>query len=266
MFKKVLLLTCLVFHIFSMVFAQQHLIIHSKFLQQPDTVCYFIPATYSKNEFPAVILLHGWNGNHCQWNKIISLQSLADSMQMVFICPDGLKNSWYINSPIQKSSSWSDFFRLEFFPEIIEKLPIDTNKVFITGLSMGGYGALYNFSLNPHRFIMAGSISGTVNLNHPTLSQLGIQKHFGKNSVGQNQEYNLIESLKKANVDQKKKILISCGEQDIYYNDNVEFFKNLASFHANALFLPAKGGHNYKYWKEALMQQLNCLNEYLLHE
>ena len=70
-------------------------------------------------------------------------------MWFIIICPDGLKDSYYINSPKDDSQQYLDFFIYDLIPQIQKKYQIDNNAKLITGNSMGGYGALYIF-LNNH--------------------------------------------------------------------------------------------------------------------
>ena len=45
-----------------------------------------------------------------QWNTIINVQKYADAYGFIIVCPDGLKDSWYINSPRKQMSKFEDFF------------------------------------------------------------------------------------------------------------------------------------------------------------
>jgi S-formylglutathione hydrolase FrmB len=145
--------------------AQDQIIYQSKNLQKPDTTWVFKPKDIKKDEKrPLIFLLHGYAGNYKQWNNIMNAQKYADEYGFIIVCPDGLFSSWYINSPIKKDSQFETFFFEELFNDIKKKYLVDEKNIFITGLSMGGHGALHLFIKKTELFNSAGSTSGGIKL------------------------------------------------------------------------------------------------------
>ena len=94
----------------------------------------------------AVYLLHGYTGNETDWlTKNPNLSNIADEKSVIIVCPDG-KNSWYLDSPTRKDSQYETFISVELVNYIDAHYPTISNRKHraITGLSMGGHGALYN--------------------------------------------------------------------------------------------------------------------------
>src|SRR2546428_7603188 len=143
--------------------AQDQLILQSVKIPSEDTVWVFKPSDYSvAKTYPTIFLLHGWLGNYKQWNSIMDAQKYADEYGFIIVCPDGFYSSWYLNSPLKANYQYVDFFYETLLPEIKSKYKVNENNVFITGLSMGGHGALNIFLEHPELFKSAGSTSGGV--------------------------------------------------------------------------------------------------------
>ena len=93
------------------------------------------------------------------------LGKIADEKGIIFVCPDG-KNSWYWDSPKNPSYRYETFISNELINYIDANYPTvaSRDKRAITGLSMGGHGALYNAIRHKDVFGAAGSTSGGVDI------------------------------------------------------------------------------------------------------
>lgn len=126
-----------------------------------------------------VYLLHGYGGNETTWPGLKpELKDYADRENLIFVCPNG-ENSWYWDSPLNEDSQFETFVSRELVSYVdghYRTLP-SREKRAITGLSMGGHGALWLAIRHQDVFGAAGSTSG--GLEHPAFSgQLG---HEGTN-------------------------------------------------------------------------------------
>lgn len=130
-----------------------------------------LPAYYAKNKrvYPVLYLLHGGYGHFNDWllktpDKMI-VQNLSDQYNLIIVMPEGEVFSYYIDSPVDKDSQFETYVT----KEVIEKIDNTYRTVkdkkgrAITGLSMGGYGALYLSIRHPDLFCAAGSMSGALN-------------------------------------------------------------------------------------------------------
>ena len=64
---------------------------------------------------------------------------------IIIVCPDGNKTRWYFDSPVDSSSQYETYISKELISEVDKKYNTNASKNgrAITGLSMGGHGALY---------------------------------------------------------------------------------------------------------------------------
>ena len=164
------------------VFAQDTLVISKPYIPYPDTTLIFTPQNSSQlNKISLIFLLHGWSGNYAQWNIITNLQSYADKYKMIIVCPDGFYDSWYLDNTFEPRVQFERFFWNDLVPEILQKYKVDSTKIFISGLSMGGHGALMLFLKHPDFFLSAGSTSGILDLT-AFPEKWGIKKEIGRAS------------------------------------------------------------------------------------
>jgi len=243
--------------------AQEQWIIKSENLTRRDTVLIFKPADYDvKKEYPLAYLLHGYSENYRQWAGIIDCQKIADQYQMILVLPDGFV-SWYVNSPYQKGSRMEDFFFKELVPKVHAAFKIDRRNIFITGLSMGGYGALRYFIKHQDYFNAAGSTSGGVIVDAHILQQAS-QMFFNNNRVtndltfllgdpGKNDwhQYSITDLLKSQK--HVKPFIIDCGTEDILFPGTLELRMVADSLKIPITYIVQPGNHNAGYWQQAIL-------------
>jgi putative tributyrin esterase len=252
--KLVILITILAF-CFS-AFAQEQIIYQSKNLPKTDTTWVFKPKQYKKlDKLPVMFLLHGYSGNYKQWNGIMDAQKYADEYGFIIVCPDGLFSSWYLNSPAKADSQFETFFFDELYPDIKQKYKVDNGNIFISGLSMGGHGALYLFIKRPELFSGAGSTSGGVKLSDG-FGKFGLGELLG-NPLADNElwkkfsVYDNIDKLK----GNTKPIIFDCGASDFFYVSNNQLKQKCDELKLNATYISQPGAHNKMYWAKSIKQQ-----------
>src|SRR3954466_2349436 len=145
--------------------------IRSKWMNKTYKAVIVLPASYALDTkaYPVLYLLHGGYGHFDDWIKKVPdktvVQGLADQYNMVVVMPEGEVFSYYLNSPVNKESQFETYIT----KEVVEKIDNtyrtikDKKGRAITGLSMGGYGALYLSVRHPGLFCAAGSMSGALN-------------------------------------------------------------------------------------------------------
>lgn len=239
-------------------FSQEQLIYNSKNLAKPDTTWVFKPKDYQqKDKLPVLFLLHGYGGNYKQWHNIMDAQKYANEYGFIIVCPDGLFSSWYINSPVKGDMQFESFFFDELLPDMKSKYKVDPDNVFISGLSMGGHGALYLFIKHQELFKSAGSTSGGIKLSDG-FGKYGLGAILGNPPADSElwKTYSvtsLIDQLK----GNKKPFIFDCGADDFFYQSNNELKQKCDQLKLNATYISQPGAHNKAYWAKSIKQQFD---------
>ena len=257
--------------------AQEQIVFSSPFLQTNDTVLIFTPFGYEAgNRNPTLFLLHGWSGDYSNWNNRVPLQEVSDKYGFIIVCPDGFYNSWYLNSSNPKGMQWRHFFDQELYPEVQKRYHTTPDLCFITGLSMGGHGALNIFIDDPSRFRSAGSMSGVMDLRKTSLSATEVAKVLG--DFTPDNEYfdsesviNRIDQLQVSNKVQDSEttyknnylLVISCGYEDIYSIHSEELSQKCRNLEIPHTLLLTPGNHSWKYWEFALDLHITLFSKML---
>lgn len=254
--------------------AQEQWILKSEYIAKPDTVLVFKPKAYSETEkFPLVYLLHGYSQNYKQWSQTTDLQKWADQYNFIIVTPDGF-TSYYLNSPIDKHSGYEDFFFKELVPKVHQSYHIDDKNIFISGLSMGGYGALRYLIMHPDYFNTAGSTSGALEIDNiifEKASQLfwktnrmadDMAKNIGNPKTTHWNDYS-ISTLLKQNPDFKKPFIFDCGTEDIFYPVAEKLNILTDSLNIPATFIMQPGNHNTAYWNKSIEHHFVYFTQHL---
>ncbi|NCC46275.1 MAG: esterase [Bacteroidia bacterium] len=243
--------------------AQERIIFESEYLKCNDTVLVFTPDHVSK-ETPLLFLLHGWSGAYHNWSAKTDIQEFSNKYGFIIVTPDGFYNSWYLNNIDTAKMQWRTFFDKELYPTIVSKYNSAPERTFITGLSMGGHGAINIFLDDTTRFKAAGSMSGVLNLQDTRLKSNQINEVLGEYSpenrlFDQNSAIYRLENFKGS----KKMMLITCGAQDNLVQSSVDFTNKCSDLDiANTLIL-SPGVHSWDYWIYALDVHLFFFDKYL---
>ena len=207
---------------------------------------------------PVVYLLHGAYANEYKWLEVKpTLPAIADEMQMIFVTPYVL-NSWYFDSPVNKEFMYETFITKELIPWIDAHYPTlaDRNHRAVTGLSMGGHGALFLSSRHIDLFGAAASMSGGVDirlfpLNWNLPDMLG-EMASNRQSWDEHSVMECVKNLKNGDV----AISFDCGESDFFIEVNRALHARLLSLGIDHDFTTRPGGHTDQYWSNSLDYQL----------
>jgi S-formylglutathione hydrolase FrmB len=140
-------------------------ILESNVLHRAIRYCVMLPPNYEKEsnkKYPVLYFLHGLGENEQTlmrsggWGLIEDLQREHKVGDLLMVAPEG-RGSFFINSADGRNP-YSDFLISEFLPYVETHYRVVRNRKSrgITGLSMGGYGALRLAFAHPELF---GSVS-----------------------------------------------------------------------------------------------------------
>ena len=219
------------------------------------------PDSYKKkkNEFPVVYLLHGYSGKYSDWiKKVPDIKVEADQLQILIVCPDGGFSSWYFDSPVDSSMRYETYIALEvpaYVDQHYRTIKSRTARA-ITGLSMGGHGALFLTFRHPDIFGACGSMSGGVDLND-SKGKFDVMKRLGDTIEYANnwQKYSVLNVIENRPKDTLA-IIFDCGVNDFFYGGNKKLHKKMLELKIQHDYIERPGQHDWNYWGNAVQYQL----------
>lgn len=223
-----------------------------------------LPEAYNSpaENFAVVYLLHGWSGSYRDWAAHTDLTEFADRYGFILVCPDGGYAGWYLDSPLQTDSRYQTYIAEDVISFVDQNFRTLNNPQdrFITGLSMGGHGAVRLLCLFPEKFAAAGSMSGVLELDQST-KKYDIAKLIGEyeNDLWQKEScLNLVELL----AGQEKGLLLDCGIEDRFIHSNRKVHQKLIDLQIEHDYYERPGGHSWDYWVNALDYHLLYFSKY----
>jgi S-formylglutathione hydrolase FrmB len=213
----------------------------SRILKRAVRYCVQLPAAYDRKDakgqlprYPVLYFLHGLGDDEQSffktggWTVIEDLRQRGKIGDFLIAAPEG-RNSFYINSADGKER-YSDFFLREFMPYIEKKYRVVSGRAgrSVSGISMGGYGALRFAFAYPQLFSAVSAQSAALMLESPQgLSAAarspspvvrGLGAVFGNPIDIAHWQANDPFALAKKNQAALKKVAIyfNCGQSDDY--------------------------------------------------
>ena len=237
--------------------------VYSKSMKKDVKVVAVIPEK-TKSNLPVLYLLHGYGGDAKTWVNIRpDLPEIAEQYGMMIICPDG-KNSWYWDSPKDPSSRYETFVSDELIEYVDSHYATCKSKEgrAITGLSMGGHGAMWLALRHTDVFGAAGSTSGGVDIR-PFPNNWEMAKQLGKECDNrdiwdEHTAINQIDRLKNGDL----AIIIDCGYDDFFFEVNNNFHEKLLKYKIDHDFIVRPGEHNGAYWYKSIPYQILFFHNY----
>ena len=221
-----------------------------------------LPASYTQNtqkKYPVAYLLHGYGGCYDTWATYTKpdLAQMASNFDMIIVCPDGL-NSWYWDSPKNQAYRYETFVASElvkYTDKNYATIPEKKGRA-ITGLSMGGHGALWLAIRHKEIFGAGGSTSGGVDIR-PFPKNWEMNKQLGdyesdKILWDQHTVITQVDKIKDGDL----ALIIDCGEQDFFLEVNKALHKVLLEKNISHDFITRPGGHNGQYWNNSIDYQI----------
>jgi S-formylglutathione hydrolase FrmB len=243
---------------------------HSASMRKDIKAVVIKPDSYAKaSQLPVVYLLHGYSGNYADWiKKAPAIARYADMLNMIIVCPDGNYGSWYFDSPADTTWKYETYIATELVQWIDAHFKTIKNRSgrAITGLSMGGHGALYLACKHQDVFGAAGSMSGGVDMR-PFPLNWDIAKRLGAYAAyperwEQNSVINCTHLLTRNSLS----LIIDCGVDDFFYKVNCNLHDKLLYQNIPHEFITRPGAHDWKYWSNAVVYQLLFMSRYFNKE
>jgi predicted peptidase len=117
----------------------------------------FLPEDYKpkgEKKFPLMLFLHGAGERGTNLSRVglhgpPMIVKTKKDFPFILVSPQCPSGSW-----------WTEELVMGLLDEVIKKHNVDTNRIYLTGLSMGGYGTWLMASKYPERFAAVAPICG----------------------------------------------------------------------------------------------------------
>jgi putative tributyrin esterase len=217
--------------------------------------------------FPTLYLLHGLSDDSTMWLRRTRLENYAAPLPLIIVMPDGYRGFYTDN---EEGPAYARHIGEEL-PAFIERtfpaIPRRDARA-ISGLSMGGYGAL-RLGLGYHdRFCSVHSHSGAVGCGRTEKYEslpksTGPEAEFAAERLRifgpcpDGTDHDLLALAKRAKRARKlPKILLDCGKDDFLLKENRAFAKELRTTKIPHAYHEYPGGHNWDYWDAHIQEAL----------
>ncbi|MES2810154.1 MAG: alpha/beta hydrolase family protein [Bacteroidota bacterium] len=226
------------------------------------------PSNYETGkECPVVYLLHGAGGNYKQFYGLNpAIATWADQYHIMIVGVDGGVTSWYWDSPIDKNFQYETYVSKELVTYIDKnyKTIKDKKGRAISGLSMGGHGAMYLAIRHQDVYGAVGAMSGGVDIR-PFPNNWDMAKRLG--AYAENPEVwekNTVTNLLYLIKPNSLAITFDCGVDDFFYKVNVQLHEKMADRNIPHDFTSRPGAHTSQYWANSVVYHLMFFNTYFL--
>jgi len=242
--------------------------VKSAALRQRADLTLFVPeAPAAEQRLPIVILLHGVYGSHWAWalkggahRTAARLIEAGEIPPMVLAMPsDGLwgDGSGYLRHPRRDFETW-----------IVEEVPLAVRQavptcgagslLFISGLSMGGFGALRLAGKFPEKFTAAGGHSSITNFDQMSLF---VEEPLESYHCPV-EDRSVFETMLR-NRGRLPPLRFDCGQQDLLIKDNQQLARQLTEAKISHEYEEFSGGHEWPYWELHLGDTLRFFARHL---
>jgi putative tributyrin esterase len=234
--------------------------------------------------YPVLYLLHGLTQNYTVW-AMQGVPFYAGMYNVIVVMPDG-GNSWYVNyaeSSGDQKNDWEDHIIEDVIGHVDSNYRTIASREgrAITGLSMGGYGAITLGLRHPEMFVSIGTTSGALEYGREAAARLragevrerpdrsstpnaaigipGFSSQAERTPLGrdfvtaeQADAYDPFVLIQRVPPDQVPHIYIDCGTEDGLIDGARELASILIQKNLPFDYMQQAGRHNGEYWTRSV--------------
>lgn len=233
------------------------IVCHSEALGGRGDITVFVPAGHHETPLPLVVLLHGVFGSHWSWAHRGGVHHIArrlirlNAMQpMLLAMPsDGLwgDGSGYLPHHDRDFERWI----ADDVPDAVsEMIPECGDTRFISGLSMGGFGALRIGLRRQDRFL---ACSG-----HSSITHVDQMRRFSADDWTNidTADPTRVSVLDAARASDSPLVRFDCGSDDPLIDANRQLHADLDAAGIAHHWEELPGAHTWEYWTENVQRSL----------
>ncbi|MCE7058003.1 esterase family protein [Algoriphagus sp. AGSA1] len=229
---------------------------------------------------PTLYLLHGGSGAFSDWHHKVTetglVNRMAEEYNLIIVTPGVGPSSYYFDSPVMDSVQYETYITAELIPYIDKTYKTLNRKESraITGLSMGGHGAIMLSAKHPELFIAATSMSGVMNIDTrlwkvpADFSKL--RQSQQKEMLGEDLVYDapfstytavgLVDKMRENGI----ALYMDCGVEDFLLETNRQMHQLLLENGTPHDYTERPGAHTWEYWTDALPFHLLFVEKHLM--
>ena len=218
-------------------------------------------------KYKTLYLLHGYSGNYADWLLKARVQEMSQQFNLAIVMMSG-NNGMYVDQP-HSGIRGSEYIGREVVEFTRKLFPLSDERedTIIGGLSMGGYGTLYNALKYSEVFGHAIALSAPVELERafdaPDDMVTGLHREYFEVLFGD------LDKIKETDRNLQRMarnklesgcelpdLYIACGYNDFLVRDNREFAAYLKSIGFPYTYEEGPGTHDWTFWNEYLHRGL----------
>lgn len=239
--------------------------IKSPALNGRGDISLFVPQSIEDAaDLPLVVLLHGTHGSHWNWPLLGGAHRTAAEMTaageiapMALVMPsDGLwgDGSAYVPHAHADYEAWivEDLLAAMQEPDLWSNGAPPLGPVFLSGLSMGGYGALRLGAKYPQRFQAISAHSAATLFEQ---MEDALRRDGAKYAVDASTDGSILYWMKK-NREVLPPVRFDCGTEDWLVESNRILHRELLQAGIAHVYEEFEGSHTWEYWGAHLRDTL----------
>ena len=241
------------------------LTVHSSHIKRRQDVSVYDSSNGDKADLPIIILLHGVYGSNLVWMQLGGVHKVYEQLKaeglndFVLVMPSdgGLwDGSGYL--PLKDEGDFEQWIVDDVLTGVKDNINSVSKQsnVYISGLSMGGYGALRLGAKYPALF---KGISA-----HSSVTNLTDLQQFIANPVSdykcENEHESDIRYWAEKNLTALPPIRLDCGRDDPLFESNLKLVKQFDKIGVKYDFYEYSGAHEWSYWNEHIKDTFKFFN------
>ena len=222
-----------------------------------------------ESPYKTLYLLPGYSATATELITYLGLRGQSELKGIAVVLPDG-ENLFYQDMPNRMT-----FYRTYVGQELVEVtrklLPLSTKRedTFIGGISMGGYGALYNGFRFRDTFSKVVAFSPAADAymllaeaEAPGFSRTQFEGIFESKEPYYGSECDMCTQWTRKDVDNRPELFLCCGKEDrAVYNAVEKLETALRQGNIPHIFRGGHGDHEFYYWEQMMDPAFSFLAE-----
>jgi len=245
----------------------RYLTIKTPNLKGRGNICLYVPPNTEATDLPIVILLHGVYGSANSWSRQAGAHLTAQRLieqgkisPMILAMPsDGL---WGDGSAYLAHNGYN--FEQWIIEDVVDAVKLNipaaanSTTLFISGLSMGGFGALKLGAKYPDKFKAIAAHSAITSL--PQM-ELFVEEPLAayQQVLAKNEDVFL---MMKSNKGSLPPVRFDCGKDDLLIEHNRLLHQQLEAAGIAHTYEEFEGIHEWAYWEKHLSDSLLFFNRF----